>query len=138
MVLLVPRPHFFWVACKLAPTKVGAGHQNCPFFRIDLFSAQILNFLYIYALFSYLPFYTAELLKGADRVELHAKSLWQCCTSYSERAVLLSGQFWCPAPTLVGASLRATQKKWGRGTSMLFGVTINKISCYPKQEVFIW
>ena len=58
--------------------------QNCPFFRIDLFSAQTLNFLYIYALFSYLPFYTAELLEGADRVELHAKSLWQCCTSYSE------------------------------------------------------
>ena len=29
----------------------------------------------------------------------------------------MSGQFWCPAPTLVGASLRATQKKWGRGTS---------------------
>ena len=36
-----------------------------------------------------------------------------------KRAVLLSGQFWCPAPTLVGASLRATQKKWGRGTSRL-------------------
>ena len=27
----MPRPHFFWVARKLAPTKVGAGHQNYPF-----------------------------------------------------------------------------------------------------------
>jgi hypothetical protein len=29
------------------------------------------------------------------------------------RSILKNGQFWCPAPTLVGA----TQKKWARGTS---------------------
>jgi hypothetical protein len=30
-LVLMPRPHFFWVARKLAPTKVGDRHQNCPF-----------------------------------------------------------------------------------------------------------
>ena len=30
-LVLMPRPHFFWVARKLAPTKVGTRHQNRPF-----------------------------------------------------------------------------------------------------------
>ena len=112
-VLLVPRPHFFWVARKLAPTKVGDGHQNCPFFRIDLFSAQTLNFLYIYTLFSYLPFYTTELLKGADRVELHAKSLWQCCTSYSETGSFAVWSVLVSSTHFSGCELASDPKKVG-------------------------
>ena len=101
------RPHFFWVARKSSTPKVGAGHQNCPFFRIDLLSSQTLNFLYIYALFSYLPFYTAELLKVQIALSCMRSRCGSVVPVILKRAVLLSSTHFS------GCELASDPKKVG-------------------------